>query len=145
MAAASSQSVLRRRLPCCFGDRGHLSRVQQAHHELVTVKQVGDQRLVVVPGRLDPDHDHRRINPGPGGSKHALEVGQPSPVGDQPHTVHHDLAEQVGRDHKPGRLGHIDPDQQHPLGIHATHQLQERACPLAPDVGTVHHRPAPFC
>jgi hypothetical protein len=128
-----------------LADRGHLRRVQQAHHKLVTVKQVGGEGLVVVPGRLDPDHDHRRIDPGARGPKHALEFGQPSPVGDQPHTIHHDLAEQVGRDHKPGRLGHINPDQQHPLGIDATHQLQERACPLAPDVGTMHHRPAPFC
>jgi hypothetical protein len=104
-----------------LADRGHLRRVQHAHHELVTVKQVGGERLVLVPGRLDPDHDHRCIDPGARGPKHALEFGQPSPVGDQPHAIHHDLAEQVGRDHKPGRLGHIDADQQHPLGIDATH------------------------
>jgi hypothetical protein len=128
-----------------LADRGHLRRVQQAHHELVTAKQVGDQRLVLVPGRLDPDYDHRRIDPGAGGPEHPLELGQPGPVGDQPHAVHHDLPQQVGRDHKPGRLGHVDADQQHPLGIHAAHQVQERARPLATDVDAVHHRPAPFC
>jgi hypothetical protein len=128
-----------------FAHRGHLRRVQQAHHELVTVKQMTGERLMVVPGRFDPDHDYRRIRPCPGGQEHPLELGQPSPVGDQAHAIHHDLAEQVGRDHKPGRLGHIDPDQQHPPRVNAIHQLQERTCPLAPDVGTMHHRPAPFC
>jgi hypothetical protein len=103
---------------------------------------VADECLVVVASCFDPDHDHRRIGPGPGGREHALELGQAGPVGDQPHAIHHDLAEQVGRDHKPGRLGHIDPDQQHPRGIDAAHQLQERACPLAADVDVVHHRPA---
>jgi hypothetical protein len=81
-----------------LADRGHLRRVQQAHHKLITVKQMTGERLMVVPGRFDPDHDHRRIRPCPGGPEHPLELGQPSPVGDQPHAIHHDLAEQVGRD-----------------------------------------------
>jgi hypothetical protein len=77
---------------------------------------VGGERLVVVPGRLDPDHDHRRIDPGARGPKHALESGQPSPVGDQPHAIHHDPAEQVGRDDKPGRLATSMPTSSTRLG-----------------------------
>jgi len=97
MAASSSQSVLRRRLPCCLRTAATCAEFS-THHELVTVKQVGGERLVLVPGRLDPDHDHRRIDPGARGPKQALEFGQPSPVGDRPHAIHHDLAEHVGRD-----------------------------------------------
>jgi hypothetical protein len=122
--------------------RGHLGRVEQAHHQLATVEQVGGEGLVLMTGRLDPDHDDCRVDPGAGGREHALELGHAGPVGDHPHAVHHDLAEQVGRHHEPGRLGHVDADQQHPPRINPTHQRHKRLCPLAPDVGTVHHRPA---
>ncbi|HEY3024346.1 MAG TPA: hypothetical protein VGK11_12030 [Actinomycetota bacterium] len=123
----------------------HLPRVEQPHDQLGAITQVTGQRLVVVPGCLHAHHHDTGIQPGPGDQDEALELGQPSPVGTQPDTVEDHIPKQVGRDHKPGRFGHIDTDQQHPPRINAAHQLQERPRPLATDVGTVHHRPAPSC
>ena len=86
----------------------------------------------MVAGGLDADHHQLGAELGPRGGDQPLELGQPSPVGDQPDTVDHDLAQQRAGDHEPGRLGDVDPDQQHPTRIDPTHQLQERPCPLAP-------------
>lgn len=99
----------------------------------------------MVASRLDADHHQLGAEPRPGGGDQPLQPGQPGPVGGQPDTVDHDLPEQRAGNHKPRRLGDIDPDQQDPLRINPAHQLQKRPCPLAPDVGTVHHRPTPFC
>jgi hypothetical protein len=100
---------------------------------------------MMVPGRLHPDHYHTGVQPAGGGGDQALELGQASPVGDQAHAVDHDLPGQVRGHDKPGRLRHIDADQQHSPRVHATNQLQKRACPVATDMSAVHHRPAPFC
>jgi hypothetical protein len=104
-----------------------------------------NQGLMMVPGRLHPDHHHSGVQPAAGSGDQALELGQAGPVSDEAHAVHHELPEQVRGHHKPGRLGHIDTDQQHPPRVHATHQLQEPTCPLATDMRAVHHRPTPFC
>ena len=125
--------------------RGDLGRVEQPHHQPVPITQVTNQRLMMMPGRLHPDHHHRGVQLAAGGGDQALELGQASPVGDQAHAVDHDLPNQVRGHHKPGRLGHIHADQQHAPRVHAIYQLQERACPLATDLSAVHHRPAPFC
>jgi hypothetical protein len=61
-------------------------------------------------------------------------VVPPGPVGDQPDSIDHDLPEQGAGDHKPGRLGDIDPDQHDPPPGNAPHQLQERTRPLATNV-----------
>jgi hypothetical protein len=100
---------------------------------------------MMVPGRLHPDHYHTGVQPAGGGGDQALELGQASPVGDQAHAVDHNLPGQVRGHDKPGRLRHIDADQQHSPRVHATNQLQKRACPVATDMSAVHHRPAPFC
>jgi hypothetical protein len=124
--------------------RSHLPRVEQPHHQPVTITQVTDQRLVMVPGRLHTDHHHMGVQPVGGGGDQALELGQASPVGDQADAVDHDLPEQVGGHDKPGRLGHIDADQQHPLRVHATHQLQEPPARW-PQCGHRASSTRPFC
>jgi hypothetical protein len=125
--------------------RRHLSGVDQPHHQLLAIIQVAGERLMVVAGGLDADDHQLGIQLGPRGGDQPLQPGQPGTVGDQPHAVDHDLPEQRAGDHEPGRLGDIDPDQQHPPRIGPTHQLQEPSCPLAPNVATMHHRPTPFC
>jgi hypothetical protein len=106
---------------------------------------VAGERLVVVAGGLNADDHQLGVELGPRRGDQPLQPGQPGTVGDQPHAIDHDLSEQRASDHEPGRLGDIDPDQQHPPRVDPTHQLQEPSCPLAPNVGTMHHRPTPFC
>jgi hypothetical protein len=113
--------------------------------EPVAVGQVGGETLMLMAGRLDADHHQLGSQLTAQLRDDALELGQPSPVGHQPHTVSHDRAGEVTHDDEPGGLGDIDPDQQHPPRIQVGDELEERRCPLAPDVGTMHHRPAPFC
>jgi hypothetical protein len=49
----------------------------------------------MVPGRLHTDHHHTGVQPAAGGGDQALELGQPSHVGDQPDAIDHDLPRQV--------------------------------------------------
>jgi hypothetical protein len=128
-----------------FAHRGDLGGIEQPHHQPLTITQVTDQRLMMMPGRLHPDHHHPGVQPAAGGRDQALELGQAGPVGGQAHPVDHDPPEQVRGHQQPGRLGHIDTNQQHPPRVHATDQVQEHPCPLATEMRAVHHRPAPFC
>jgi len=125
--------------------RRHLSGVEQPHHQLPAIIQVAGERLVVVAGGLDADDHQLGVQRGPRCGDQPLQPGQPGTVSDQPRAVDHDLPEQRAGNHEPGRLGDIDPDQQNPLRIDPTYQLQEPSCPLAPNVGTMHHRPTPSC
>jgi hypothetical protein len=76
-----------------FARRSHLARVEQPHHQLLTITQVTDQRLMMVPGRLHPHHHHAGVQPAPGRGDQALELAQPSHVGDQPDTIHNHFPE----------------------------------------------------
>ncbi len=124
--------------------RSHLPRVEQPQHQPVTITQVTDQRLVMVPGRLHTDHHHMGVQPVGGGGDQALELGQASPVGDQADAVDHDLPEQVGGHDNQVALATSTPTSNTRCG--STPRTSSRNHPRAgPNVGTVHHRPAPFC
>jgi hypothetical protein len=43
---------------------------------------VTNQRLMMVSGRLHPDHHHTGVQPAAGGGDQALELGQAGPVRD---------------------------------------------------------------
>jgi hypothetical protein len=78
---------------------------------------------MLMAGRLDADDHHLGVQLPAVLLDQPLELGQAGPVGDQPHAIHHDLPQQVGSDDEPGRLGHIDADQQHPPRVNAPYQL----------------------
>jgi hypothetical protein len=63
----------------------------------------------MVAGGLDADHHELGAELGLGSGDQSLQLGQPGPVGDQPDAVDHHLPQQTAGNHKPGRLGNVDP------------------------------------